>query len=739
MPALHAGSGPLRGPAPRAGGLSRPVLALVLVAALLGIPARAAAQPVDTDPDRAALLLLQGRLVDAGTGAPVEGGTVEVSGPRRLTVLSADDGRWRVPDLPAGRYTVRVEHLAYAPAERVVQLPGTGEPLRISLTARPVLLDALVVTAGRRLQRLADVPVATELVTQQEILETGATDLAAVLTERAGIQLEGGHPVGAGVMIQGLGAERVMILMDGQPMIGRISGKIDVSRIPTAMIERVEVVKGSQSTLYGSEAMGGVVNIITRDLDGAAWNTSATVLGGSQGRMDVTGSILGGAGPVTASFDGGRRMIQLAPGWEGDTGALAERWDGMGKVAWRTPVDGLRMEASGMLLDERQRWRSGQLYSFADNLQWTGRVGAQFDRGAHRLTPNLYVTSFDHLSRRSTSEDPVAGTGQEETQRLLEAEVLYGLDMGRHTLDMGLEARREDIRSERVQGGERDFQILESFVQTTLNLGPVALVPGVRGTWSNPWGNYWTPRVAAMVRPVSSLALRVSAGEGFRAPAFKELFMSFLNVGPGFGYTVQGNPDLRPETSRNLTGSVEWTGARAYLRVEGFHNRFDDFIETRTVGDSANVAIITYGNVDDGFTRGVEFDAGLALGGWRFEAGLGLLEARDGGTGDVLLGRPERSFRGMVSHARPSGLRFGLTGLHTGRTPMSREADGVLWREGFTRFDLRVAQRLPAGLEFVAGVDNVLDRQVADWPGFVGRQIYTSLTWQADGRRGGIR
>jgi outer membrane receptor for ferrienterochelin and colicins len=97
--------------------------------------------------------------------------------------------------------------------------------------------------------------------------------------------------------------------------------------------------------------------------------------------------------------------------------------------------------------------------------------------------------------------------------------------------------------------------------------------------------------------------------------------MEFLNVGPAIGYTVRGNPDLRPEVSRNLTASVEWAAARSYLRVQAFENRFDDFIETRAVGDSSGVTIYTYGNVDDGFTRGGEIEAGVTrVGGGSREA-----------------------------------------------------------------------------------------------------------------------
>jgi outer membrane receptor for ferrienterochelin and colicins len=557
-----------------------------------------------------------------------------------------------------------------------------------------------------------------------------------VLTERTGVELQGGHPAGSGLMIQGLGSERVLVLLDGQPFIGRIAGTIDVSRIPTSMIERIEVVKGPQSTVYGSEAMGGVVNVITRSPATAAWTASGSVTAGDQGRLDVAGQALGGVGDVTGVADIGRRTIELAPGVAGESGALATRWDGRGRVAWRTPLPGLTLEAAGLLLDERQRWRGGQLYQFADNTQWTGRLGAVWERGPHRVTPTVFATSFDHLSRGGPSPVPAEGSGERERQRLVEGELLYSLALGEHAVDAGFEVRHETIRSDRVADARRVSDRAESFAQATFSWGAFTLVPGVRATSSEPWGSHWTPRIAALYRPLPELGLRLAIGEGFRAPDFKELHMEFLNIGPGFAYTVRGNPDLFPEQSRNVTASVEWAGAQTYLRIQGFENRFDNFIETRPAGDSSGVQVFTYGNVDDGFTRGAELEAGVTWGGLRAEASYALLRAERAATGEPLLGRPEMSGRAVLGYVRPSGLRLSLTGVYTGRTPMQHTENGTDWRAGFLRFDARLARRVWGGFEVAAGVDNLLDRQPDAWPGFAGRHVYTTLSWRpaADAR-----
>lgn len=698
-------------------------LVALLVVTVAGAAGLGAQQPLE----------LRGRVVDATSGAPVAGADVRVDGVEGAAAISTRDGRWRIAGLSAGEHRLRVDGLGFAARTLLVTLPDAGGRLTVELQPQALPLDALVVTASRRMQRLADAPVTTELITRQDLERAGAADLSSVLVERAGIQLEGGHPAGEGVMLQGLGSERVLVLVDGQPMVGRISGQFDISRLPVSMIERVEVVKGPQSSLYGSEAMGGVVNVITRGAATERWNASIDLTAGSQARTDGSGTLRGTVGPFTYVLNGGRRATELTPGRADERGALAERWDGLVKVGW-TPDASLTLEATVLAMDERQRWQSGQLFNFADNLQATAELGATWTAGAHRLAPAIYWTQFEHLSRRATSPEPVEGTGDAEIQRLIEGELLYTLDAGGRVLDLGIEAKREEIVSDRVTGNERALHTIEPFAQATWDLGAVSFVPGVRVTWSEQWGTHVTPRVSGLYRPVPELALRGSIGRGYRAPAFKELYMQFLNVGPGFGYTVRGNQDVTPETSTNLTAGAEWTIANAYVRAQLYYNRFDDFIETRLVGDSSGITVYTYGNIADGFTRGVELEGGVVAGRVRAEGGYAYLVARDARTDEDLLGRPAHSARLALETTLPLSARSAVTGVYTGRAPVQRTAEGgLVERSGFLRLDARLSRTFPGGVDLSLGARNLLDTRPEHWPGFSGRHLYLGLGWAMGG------
>jgi outer membrane receptor for ferrienterochelin and colicins len=278
-----------------------------------------------------------------------------------------------------------------------------------------------------------------------------------------------------------------------------------------------------------------------------------------------------------------------------------------------------------------------------------------------------------------------------------------------------------------VPGGTRVLHTAEPYVQVTWALGPLQLSPGARVTASERWGTVFTPRVATLWRPVPTVGLRAAVGRGYRAPDFKELYLSFVNAAAG--YAVRGNPDLQPETATNLTVGLEWLGRTVYARAGGFSNRYRDFIET---GAPDATGTFTFRNVARGSTRGVELEAGLTGSRWRLESGYAYLYARDETTAAPLLGRPAHSAR-LGASLTLGGLRLGSTLLYTGPTPLRRDSSGRITdeRAGFARLDLLAAARVRRSLAVEAGVENVFDRTLGDeWPGFTGRQVVAGLRWE---------
>lgn len=679
--------------------------------------------------------VLAGVVVEKDSGAPVQGAMVEWNGPSSGRTTTDNNGRWRSDRVAQGSYRLRVGRLGFAAVERDGVRPAEGSVVRLTLERQALPLDALVITASRRTQRLSDAPVQTELISRQELEVAGSADLSEVLAERTGIQLQGGHPTGSGIMLQGMDSRRVLVLVDGQPWIGRLSGDIDLARLPTAGVERVEIVKGPQSTLYGSEAMGGVVNVVTRSPGLDRWEAGGRLVGGSGGRLDGSLRAEWPVGPVALLAEMGRRSVDRVPGLDDVPGAGVTRLDGRAKAQWTQA--GVDISASMLAVEESQQWRTGQLTQFADNVQWTGTVAGGWTGGAHRLAPAVSVSSFDHLARRGLGSTPPEGSGRRQLQRRSKVELIYAWVPGDVvSVDAGVEARRETLEAPDLPAGRLDLDAVEPFTQVTLRRGPVTLVPGVRMSWSREWGTYASPRLSAMVKAGGGWTLRGAVARGFRAPDGKELGLEFLNVGPGYAYLVRGNPDLRPETSVNVTTGVEWSGRRFWGRGQLFHTNFDHFIETAAVGDSSSVALFTYDNLLRGWSRGVELEAGGSRGALRFEGGWSFLDTRDEVGGGPLLGRPRHSGRVSVQHAHASSLQSSLTGIWTGEAALGRDAAGrPLVREGFLRLDARLSRELPGALELSVGVDNLLDARPRDWPGSAERAFHVGLTFMRGGAR----
>ncbi len=689
-------------------GISGLVLAAVAAGLWAGVRPLAAQTPT-----------VRGRVVEQGSLAPVAGAELVDAATGRLLGRTDSAGVFAVTATSAA---LRVRRLGYTP--RVV-MADDGLVLTVALVPLPIALEAVVVTAARREQKLKDAVPETQLLSRRDIEQSGAADVAGAITQSAGIQLEGGVPAGAGVLLQGLGSQRVLVLLDGQPLVGRLNGNLDLSRLPSSMIERIEVVRGPQSTLYGSEAMGGVINVITREPPDARLDLGATVVGGTQGRMEGSVTALGTVGRLGVVLDVGGRNVDLAPGLSGDADTYARRWSAAPKLRWRASGV-LALEAGGFILREQQRYRTGQLYHFGDNTETDLRLAAQWRRGAHRLAPTLSYARFDHLSRFSTGPVPASDSGAVDVQERLQAEVVYGGPIPGGLLDAGLVLRREAIRADRVDGAHRTLDGVEAYTQGTWTVRALSLSPGVRFTAHEQWGAAVTPRVAALWRPVPAVAVRASVGAGYRAPDFKELYYDFVNSAAG--YAVMGNPALQPERSTNLSLGVEVVGARLYARASAYDNRFRDFIDYTDPDVSGTY---TFGNIARGVTRGAEAQVGWAGARARLEVEYAWLDAFDAATREPLLGRAAHSVRVSAS-GTGLGVRLGTTARLTGRTPVERDAAGATtWRESFLRLDLRMLAPLPWALALTAGVDNLLDRRMGDaWPGFTGRQVFAGLTWR---------
>ncbi len=607
---------------------------------------------------------------------------------------------------------------------------------RIGLERDPLALDEIVVTASPlpRLRSQIAVPMAT--VEAEEIDAAGVAAADRLLAELPGVQVTAAAPVGSNLMIRGVGGARVLVLLDGQPTAGALLENRDLSRMSLAGVERVEIVKGPLSSLYGSDALGGVVNVITQ-LPAAGFRVGARALSGGAGRREAEATASGG-GRLRYRITGGWRQEDRIPGLA-DRGpsAFARVWDFRSRLQFKAS-DAWDLRATATYLRERQRWPVGGAFSgFNDNAGFSGWVEARRPLGPGTWSGSLFLQEYEHLYRSARGDAPIADDGEAtQWERLAKGAAGYSAALGGHSVDVGLEVASRAIRSpdKLVEERAADRQ-LALFAQDAWRLGGTVLSGGARLTWNDRWGSNLSPTVGVTRRAGAHVHLRAAVARGFRAPSFKELAWNFVNVGGG--YVLQGFPELDPERSWNISGGVDWQpAATVRVGVEGFSNRIRNLIEPGFVGNAeSGLLILSPRNVAEAVTRGFEFSLRAVLGGAEFAAGYAYLDAYAVDSGLPLDRRAAHSARVRAAWTAEahSGLSLDATAHLTGAAPIiGTGPDGsdatIGTQERFVAIDLQTSVDLGRGLRLVAGVDNLFDARPAGWQGAIERKLRMGLS-----------
>jgi iron complex outermembrane receptor protein len=587
-------------------GLSPCFAILALVANLAVVStARALAIAADT---------ISGTVTDSA-GRPVAG--VDVSLPE-LSRQSATgvDGRFAFAEVAPGTYTLVLRHPGYAPVVRRVVVPGATR-VDVALRRSIVLLEALTVTATRSPAEALASPLATATLGAGTLNRSYGVSLAHALEVLSGVRaLTTGGEIGK-PMIRGLSGARVLVLEDGSRLEDYSWSDEDGPSVEPRFADRVEVIRGPASVLYGSDALGGVVNVLPREVPDAR-----SAYGVFRGDAEVYGA------SNNHEFGSALRL-------EGATGG----------VGWLAGLVGRHSEAL--------HTPAGEL----DNTGFTavngeGAVGTQGDWG--KLTGRFthYAGEF-HLLEADTAQLPPPPTGGQETgpvRKLSDDRLQVGGTFP--TGSIRLETKGQWERhwlAETVEGdtasGEKGFDLLLNTVtldllvhhgaggrltgtlgtsgsyQSNATRGEEPLVPGARtmgaaafvfeqasfGRWSVLAGarmdgrrldtdsntalgigverrhyTAWSGDLGVVFRPIPGFALALNGGRAWRAPTLFELLTNGPH--PGEARFEIGQPDLRPETSLNLDASVRWQSDRVHGEVAGFRNRIADYIYIAPTG-----------------------------------------------------------------------------------------------------------------------------------------------------------
>lgn len=662
---------------------------------------------------------------------------------RSSDAISAKDFHAGLKDSISSLVVTLSEHADGARASSGTE--GDTAVLGSGVATNDVPSDEVVVTGTRTEQRRADSPVATEVITREQLEESGASTLSQVMAMTAGLQVDRSF-AGVGVALQGMDPKHTLILIDGERLNGAKEGIFDLERLNVERVQRVEILRGAGSALYGADAIGGVINIITRELptEGPLKAVGgSTVMIGSDMSAEASGRLGGRSQSLSGQLVGGYHHLPAFNVIDGDVdqtthGSEINDWYLKGSTRWRwSPRSrltgsveyarrqrtGIDSAATGAIYDRRQ---------LVDTYE--GRVHAEHktdagDRLVGSVRANHTRDQFMSDQRNSSTRDRYEDTRLWLTQANAQYDVKLpyqnvlsiGMDGILETADNPRIVRFEDCNYENPSAqcriaDRRRGAIYAQDVLTALLDPYLVFVAGVRLEGDSLFGIEAVPRVAIRYDPHTTLILRASVGNGYRAPTFKELYLRFDN--PSVGYTVRGNDQLTPEHALSYQLSLNWTiSSPLSLHLNLFRNDIDDRIDFALVesGSAGNLDRYQLKNISKAYTQGIESELSFRI--WpviELRAGYRFLDAQDVSANRPLSGRARNQINGTMNLQHPSsGISMSTIILWTGERPFYLENEGDDARretaDAYVNLVVTVGWKLNRVLSLTMRGENLLD------------------------------
>ncbi len=520
-------------------------------------------------------------------------------------------------------------------------------------------LSEVVVTATRTPKIKEDVPIPIMTINGQEIRNKGMMRLEEVLAEQTGIQLYTDN-LANGIQMQGLDAKYSLILIDGEPLIGRIDGILDLSRVNVANIERIEIIKGPSSSLYGSDALAGVINIITKTppigySGGAAIrygthnNREINVDGGYKNQKFTSLVQLNKSG-----IDGYNRRIgdkqKVVPPIHGHNIMLKTKYQFAPKTDAQLNLrylDQIYNQDYELPFGKPEVLKSVYSHEIKRDISLLPTFTHEFSE-RNRSTLRLNKTWYRKSSTINISESDSLYNTDYFDQDFARAELQHDFELKTNiTLTGGLGYQLEGLKAVRYDGN-KDFNSQYGYGQADWKpVQKMSVLAGARFDKHNVYGSQFSPKLAIGYNFSKYLNVTSSIGRGFKAPDFRELYLNFID--PNYGYSVFGSKEAdfryKKLQSQGVIGEEyinpadlkELNAERALsynlglsskpinglqVSVNGFYNKLDNKIETVLIARKKDgKAIYSYSNQQKVNVKGVDADLGYRLNNWFFKVG----------------------------------------------------------------------------------------------------------------------
>ncbi|HDZ2809124.1 TPA: catecholate siderophore receptor CirA [Klebsiella pneumoniae] len=617
--------------------------------------------------------------------------------------------------------------------------------------AFPALADVneetLVVTASATEQNVKDAPASISVITQQDLQRKPVQNLKDVLRDVPGVQLTNEGDNRKGVSIRGLSSSYTLILVDGKRVNSRNAvfrhNDFDLNWIPVDAIERIEVVRGPMSSLYGSDALGGVVNIITKKI-GQKWTgtlSADTTIQEHRDRGDTYNGQFFTSGPLIDGVLGMKAYGSLAKRAKDDPQSSSNATgetpriegftsrDGNVEFAW-TPNENHdftagygfdRQDRDSDSLDRNRLEREN--YSLSHNGRW--------DIGNSEL--KFYGEKVDNKNPGQS------GTITSESNAI-DGKYVLPLGMINQLVTFGGEWRHDKLKDpvNLSSGGQSTSASQYAlFIEDEWRIiEPLALTTGIRMDDHQTYGDHWSPRAYLVYNATDTVTVKGGWATAFKAPSLLQLNPDWTTNSCRGSCSIVGNPDLKPETSESFELGLYYRGEEGWLEnVEGsittFQNNVDDMIDVlRTSSGSEapgypnfvgwktvngkRVPIFRYFNVNKARIKGVETEVKIPFGDeWKLTVNYTYNDGRDlsNGGNKPLQTLPFHTANGTLDWKPLDDWSFYVTANYTGQQ-RAVSAPGKT-PGGYTLFDVGAAWQVTKNVKLRSGVQNVGDKDLS--------------------------
>lgn len=713
-------------------------ISLVFFFAMMWVAAALADNTNDNANEKRYRYAVKGVVVDENN-QPIPGATIRVAG----TTLgagtnSAGEFVIRLDDIKT--YTIQVSFIGYEP--QTLEVPSSLNPVVSKVKMKPSVneLNEVTVTGSFIERPLKDAPVITRVISQKDIQALNPMNIETLLQyELPGLQI-GYNSMSQLPQInyQGMSGEYLLFLVDGERVSGEGSDhNVDFTRFNVDDIERIEIIKGAQSTIYGSNALGGVINIITKTANrpftadinaryaGSNGQKYTASIGLKKNRLTSYSSLtfrkldtytVGDAEGKTTTTESGDGSVTEEQGSPASTTVYGYNiWNFTQKIGY-TCNEKLSTDFKGTYYRNQRDIRVGKLYQeyFVD---YTLSAKVKYIPAKDQLVTLGYI--YDHYIKdnhffRIDSTSTIY-RNIKQTPRLD-----YTGKFGKHTVSAGFEGDIEYLKHYMMKDSSHvSNQAYAFYAQEDWNVTDnVNVVAGVRADYHEKYKWHVTPKISAMWKCCELVTFRAGYAQGFRSPSLKELYMAYDMGGLGW-FMIYGNQDLKPETSNQYSLSAEFNKGGLNMSVSLAHNRFDNKITYLTVGDGSND--MQYVNAENAKTTSVEsilryrFGFGLVLtGSYAYTNDYEEVDGRN-----ASMTRPHMAtFNAMYSH------KFGKIGVNCSLSGQWGSAFDTYTRSTrddgayeYTRTSynartvcsLNAGVTLPRGVKLNLGLDNLFN------------------------------